>query len=89
MSCGEIISAYCENKTNYIHSYILQSKCKVESVNTCTPMLCYLLMKFLLPADHIKVGGILSHSTTVLGYIQVLISTLDSLLILYFQIVRT
>jgi len=52
-------------------------------------MLRYLLMKFLLPADHITVGGILSHSATVLGYIQVLISTLDSLLILYFQIVRT
>lgn len=45
-------------------------------------------MKFLLPADHTKVVGILSPSMIVLGYIQVLISTPDSLLILYFPIVR-
>jgi len=52
-------------------------------------MLCYLLMKFLLPADHVQVFGILSHSTIVLGYIRVLISTLHILLILCIPIVST
>jgi hypothetical protein len=69
-------------------TYILQLKCEVESVNTSTSMLRCLLTKFHLPADHIHVAGILSYSTIVLGYTQVLISTLELLLTLYFPIVR-